>query len=470
VNRKKPRVYLVWRDDDQFWLDEMVRQGQIDGYTTVTDPLSLVETFRGEVNGAVAPDPKVYVSPNVAVSIAGIEGLVVASPELAARLRLPIKEDLRGRFKDNADALRYTRTTLLPRLNPYLSICLDPPLLGSQIDYIVAAKGMAFWITGPAAQDRPGADERAEWEEVEAIFAKLPLNAVVHGFWWHGFGVGIDESPGVTLGSRFGKITTVSDYTANYSVTSGVPMPALKQKPQPPAPKLDRSKVYLAITVSDGDNLVTWRDYFRRQFEDPLHGAFPIAWGMGPTLIDVSPVQARWHYEHAAPTDEFLCDVSGAGYIDTTAWATALKDRDAALKSFYDWTQTYMDRMDMKTVRFMHPTVRDIAEAGRDLKGVSFFMPDYGHAGQPSYSDITYTLPTGQAVFRAATNVSARDMAAQIRRHAGEQRPAFLNAFIVNWGLRLADLKAMLDDLGPGYVAVTPSQLNALYREERGRR
>jgi hypothetical protein len=129
-----------------------------------------------------------------------------------------------------------------------------------------------------------------------------------------------------------------------------------------------------------------------------------------------------------------------------------------------------MDRMDMKTVRFMHPTVRDIAEAGRDLKGVSFFMPDYGHAGQPDYSDITYTLPTGQAVFRAATNVGPRDMAAQLRRHAGAQRPAFLNAFIVNWGLRLSDLKAMLDDLGPGFVAVTPSQLNALYREAQGKR
>jgi hypothetical protein len=276
----------------------------------------------------------------------------------------------------------------------------------------------------------------------------------------------VDEGPGVTLASRFGKITTVSDYVANYSVTSGFTVPSLKQKPQPPAPKLDRSKVYVAITVSDGDNLVTWRDYFRHHFDDPMHGTFPIAWGMGPTLLDVSPVQAQWYYEHAAPTDEFICDVSGAGYIDNTEWAVALKDRDKALKSFYDWTQKYMGRMDMKTVRFMHPNVTDIAEAGKYLPKVAFLMPDYGGGARP-YSEVTYSLPTGQAVFRAATGTNVAGMAAQIRQRVGAVRPAFVNAFIMNWGMTLTDLKKMLDDLGPGYVPVTPSQLNALYRQAK---
>ena len=34
----------------------------------------------------------------------------IASPALAARLELPIKADLRGRFRDDADAMRYVRT------------------------------------------------------------------------------------------------------------------------------------------------------------------------------------------------------------------------------------------------------------------------------------------------------------------------------------------------------------------------
>ena len=134
----------------------MQAQGQTDAPITVADPLSLVDTFRTEIKGAVVPDPKVYVSPCVAADLAGLDDLVIATPELAARLRLPIKADLRGKFKDDADALRYVRTTLLPRLNPYLSLCLDPPLDTGAVDQIIAARGMAFWITGPKAQDRAG--------------------------------------------------------------------------------------------------------------------------------------------------------------------------------------------------------------------------------------------------------------------------------------------------------------------------
>lgn len=466
VNRTQPRIYLVHDDDDSFWLQAMQDQGQTGKPIPVADPFELLKTFRSAYKGAVVPDPKVYVSPCIAVDIAGADDLVIATPELAARLGLFIKSNLRGKFKDNADALRYARTILLPRLNPYLCLCLDPPLLGSQVDDVIAARGMAFWITGPKAQDRPGANEAAERIEIEATFAQMPLNAVVRGFWWHGDGVGVDETPGVSLGSRFGKITTVSDYVANYSVLSGVPAPTLKQKTQPPAPKFDPTKVYLALTMSDGDNLCTWRGYFRHYFDDPLHGTFPVGWGMAPSLIDVAPTLARWYYDHAAPTDEFLCDVSGVGYMYPPDWAAALKDRPGATASFYDWTQKYMARMDMKTVRLMNVRTEDIAGVGANLPGVAFLMPDYGTQGGDSYSHFTYTLPTGQPVFRAVSfGPGAEKLAGEVRGSVGAARPAFVNAFIWNWGSKLADLKAMLEALGPEYVAVTPSQLNALYRQ-----
>jgi hypothetical protein len=466
VNRTQPRIYLIHDEDDPFWLQAMQDQGQTGKPIPVADPFSLLKTFASAYKGAVVPDPNVYVSPCIAVDIAGADDLLIATPELASKWNLPIKSDLRGKFKDDAAALRYARTTLLPRLNPYLCLCLDPPLLGSQVDDVIAARGMAFWITGPKAQDRPGADEAGERAEIEETFARMPLGAVVRGFWWHGDGVGVDETPGVSLGSRFGKITTVSDYVANYSVLSGVPARTLNQKAQPPAPVFDPTKVYLALTMSDGDNLCTWRGYFRHYFTDPLHGTFPVGWGMAPSLIDVSPTLARWYYDHAAPTDEFLCDVSGVGYMYPPDWATALKDRPAATRSFYGLTQTYMERMGMKTVRLMNVRTEDIAGVGADLPGVAFLMPDYGTQGGDSYAHFTYTLPTGQPVFRAVSfGPGAQKLADQVRGSVGTVRPAFVNAFVWNWGSKMADLKAMLDALGPGYVAVTPSQLNALYRQ-----
>jgi hypothetical protein len=470
VNRVQPRIFLIFDDQDKFWLEQMIKQGETGSILRVSNPLSLVSKFRSVVKGAVIPDPNVYVSPDIAVDIAGQDNFLIATPKLAAKLHIPIKADLRGRFKNDADALRFARIKLLPKSNRYLSICIDPTLLDTgDVDDIIAAKGTAFWITGIKAQNLPGADMKDEIIEMEKTFSEMPLCAVVRGFWWHGGDMGINEGPGVELGSRFGKVTVVSDYVSNFSVLSGVRIPSLKQKPQPPAPKLDPSKVYVAITVSDGDNLCTWRNYFKQEFLDPLHGTFPIAWGMGPTLLDCAPTIAKWFYDHATPNDEFICDVSGVGYINPIVWGKALKYRSAAYRTFYDWTTKYMKRMDMHTFRQMETTPSEIVRAAMDMPSTRFFMPDYGYAGEKPYDRITFMLPSGQVVFRAMTGGSAAEMADQIRRRVGDIRPAFVNAFITNWGMKLSDLKQVLRNLGPDYVAVTPSQLYTLFREAHGK-
>ena len=147
-------------------------------------------------------------------------------------------------------------------------------------------------------------------------------------------------------------------------------------------------------------------------------------------------------------------------------FAANLKDKDGALKDFYGWTQTYMQRMNMETARFMNVDAPAIARAGQDLPNVKFLMPDYGFQGEKTYPEFTYTLPTGQPVFRAIMyGPGAQSLADQIRSRVGTQRPAFINAFVWNWGSKLSDLKKMLDILGPGFVPVTPSQLNALYQQ-----
>jgi hypothetical protein len=173
----------------------------------------------------------------------------------------------------------------------------------------------------------------------------------------------------------------------------------------------------------------------------------------------------QWFYDQATPNDEFICDVSGAGYINPTTWGAALANREEATKSYYDLTESYMKRLDMRTLRFMYVDFDEIAEVAKNLPDVQFFMPDYGYQDGLKYRDLTYSLSDGRPVFRALTNTSASGMADQIRKRVGDARPAFVNAIVTPWGLNLSDLRAMLTDLGPDYVAVTPSQLNELYRK-----
>ncbi len=316
-----------------------------------------------------------------------------------------------------------------------------------------------------------------EKRQLEKLFAATPLMGVVRGFWWNGNGYGLGEGGGVKLGSEYGKVSVVSNYVHNFSVFSGVKLAKLRQQFAPP-PKLNRSKVYLSLTISDGDNLNTWQDFFQHWFKSPYHGKFAVGWGMGPTLIDVAPTLAKWYYQHAGPKDEFLADVSGLGYMYPSVWAKRIQHRRAALATFYHWTWRYMRKMDMKTLRPHQAFARnntmamqDIAQAAALLPHVPFLMPDYGWAGEKGYKLITYQLPSGQVVFRSATNWTldkAREipyLVKQIRAHLGRTRPAFINVFIWNWGNGMHRLYLLLKALGPNYVDVTPSQLNTLYRE-----
>ncbi|MBU2808866.1 hypothetical protein HF285_11505 [Acidithiobacillus ferrooxidans F221] len=478
VNRTQPRIYLVWGSDDLFWLHQMQKQGQTGAPIPVKQPLSLVQIFRNDIQGAVIPDPQVYISPDIAVDIAALDNLVVATPALAQQLHLPIKVDLRRRFKNDVQALRYLRTQLAPRLNPFLFLSMDPLVLrGGAEDQIIAARGITFWVTGPKEQHEPGADMVGEKQQIEKLFAATPLDGTVRGYWLNGPGTGLGEGEGVKLASEFGKVTVVSDYVHNLSVFSGVRLAVLRQKFAPP-PKLDRSKVYLSFTISDGDNLNTWQDFFWHWFKSPYHDKFAVGWGMSPTLIDVAPTIARWYYEHAGAKDEFFADVSGVGYIYPSVWAERLRDHQTAFQDFYNWTWRYMQRMDMKTIRphmaFSQNNKRamqGIAKVAAALPQVQFLMPDYGYMGENSYQRITYQLPSGQVIFRAGTYRTRNKteeipyLVQQIRAHVGATRPAFINVFIWNWGMGMHRLYLLLKALGPDYVDVTPSQLNTLYRE-----
>ena len=273
----------------------------------------------------------------------------------------------------------------------------------------------------------------------------------------------------MSLGSRFGKVTVVSDGIANLSVHSGYTVQKLRQKKQPRAPVLEKDKVYLAFTMSDGDNLNTLFHYFPSYFDDDLHGKFPMGWGIGPTIIDLAPAVIEWYYQKAAPTDEFFCDVSGVGYIYPPKFASNYRDRDAIFDGYLLWTQTYMDRLDLHTVRPMGVDRTSIRRYGAFLKHIHSLIPDYGRATGGDLSKATYMLPNGVPVFRGFTDWQeksadpAKYMADQIKRQVGNQRPAFINVFVWNWGYRLETLKRVLDLLPEDFVPVTPRQLAQLY-------
>ncbi|MGC8668965.1 MAG: GxGYxYP domain-containing protein [Chthonomonadales bacterium] len=480
VNRKKPRIYCIANDPDTHWLQWMLKNRWIVKTHAVERPEDLLTRYRSEIRGAIITDPALPMSKNMATMLASLENAVVVSPRMAHQVPLPIVEDLRGRWHTNVEAMRWAFDTLWPRLSHSVVACLWPnePMLR---DYLVENRIFIFWLSGPIDGARPYANAQAELNLMEELLAKMPPNIPVMGYPWAGKDVGIGEGPGVTLFAEFAKFLVGSVNCSNLSVHSGIRIAALRQKPAPPAPKLDPRKVYVSWVISDGDNLpVLTAGNFPQLWRDKTRGSFALGWTASPSASMLIPDIVAYYYATSTRRDAWLAAVSGVGYTYPDAYGKRFRpaDRAKAYEGFLDLTGTYMRRMN-ETIIWPMGVSRDDLLAGyaQRIPFLKAIFPDYGRR-VATYDEATYPLTSRNVpVFHAVTNWQENiprekqiaELVSQIRGITPTSRPAFLHLFALNWFTDLPLLRQVLKDLGPEYVCVRPDQLATLYKQELAR-
>ncbi len=123
VNRTEPRLYFYWGTDptNLEWLKSTGLP-----YSMVTNPLALLQRYRGEITGAIVYDPNVPDTINLATTLAGIHKAVIATSALASQYNLPVVEDLRGRFSSNLDVYRYALSSVYPQATKRLITAISP--------------------------------------------------------------------------------------------------------------------------------------------------------------------------------------------------------------------------------------------------------------------------------------------------------------------------------------------------------
>jgi hypothetical protein len=123
VNRTQPRLYFTFDEwSDAAWLTTF-------GIPTTRheDAMSLLERYRGEISGAVVYDPDVPDTINVATTLAGLKGAVIASPDQVETYGLTVVEDLRGRFENDPIAIyRWQLEQLYPHCTHRLLTGVPP--------------------------------------------------------------------------------------------------------------------------------------------------------------------------------------------------------------------------------------------------------------------------------------------------------------------------------------------------------
>jgi hypothetical protein len=473
--RVDPHIWLLRQSMDREWLDWHQTLGWIDGYELQSDWKAIVQQSKasGLLRGAVLADPGLFRGDQIAINVAACEDALVTSPELARELELPVLVDLRGRFPTYAGALRWFMEAYAGRYNLHLAdYCAPRRIREATWAYAYQWRAPLVWGSGPEDERNPGADRFEDRRVIAELFARMSPNSPLMGFPAAEPGQGLGEPPGVELASRYGRSLVCSDFLANTGITSGFVMEHLSQKPPPPAPVLQKDKIYVALALSDGDNMNAWLKFFQQYFQHPAFGSFPFAFGMGPALRELMPAVARWYFDKATPLNEFICDVSGVGYMQPPKFGLNLSEPERAWKGFLDWSARMLPTLEMRTLRPVEAGKEDLERYARAMPFCHSIFSDMGrYSGHSGLSQLTFRLEQGMPVFRAATTwrKNVGGPLAEIREQVGLARPAFVNGFVHCWTFTPADVAQIVAEAGEEFVFVTPAQLAELYRQaERG--
>ena len=493
----RSRVYLIQSPEgDGFWLRHLQAKGYVKRTRSLTADQFLAEYGR-VYRKVFVYDPAMSGSINAAFMLGALESGLACAPGDRDRLAggRPV-EDLRGRWKTNAEAIAWAHRTLARRMHRRMLACMNP--VGDQIwlyDYLTAHRVFTFWITGTERQDGKVSDHRAERAVVEAVLRDYPPNIPVLGFWSSGQDPGIGEYTGVGLAGETGQFTVASNLCSNLSMLSGIRVDlraAVKRfqtrLARRTAPELQHDRVYVCFEFTEsGDSPFYLQHVQWKQWQDPARGRLPFNWNIGAPVLDLAPCIMEWYLDHATPNDYFCLAPSGIGYTHPyrglfsrtaepeRAWNAYIGlTRDAMRRISVRDLQLYTDawvpfdrsKRDPVTLRFADgiPELRSlILGMGRDenmnAENGNYILGKHGVL-------VSHCLTRWDPQYARQTKEERIAwLANEVRAHAPKGRPGFMHAMVLSWAYDPSDYVELVRRLGPEYVPVTIGEYVRLYRQ-----
>ncbi|GAA5481452.1 discoidin domain-containing protein [Haloferula sargassicola] len=314
VNRTKPRLIL---------LDERAGEGRdtwlntpgsgVDQFTLHPSDsrYDIIAKYGKELSGVVIYDPsRSEHYRNLACTVAGLEKALPVTREVLAKI-LPrgwdpkVVSDLTELpFKSATDIYEHLRKEYWPRCTKRLIVSARPFTRGGDLHHtrdMAAACGAAVVWLDPR--------DKAERKLLASFFKDMPAGDAVALGWY------ATERSGITTASEFGIGTIPSDFYNGSTVFAGGP----REIQVPAVPKMPplEDKIYVAMFISDGDNIQyvqhAMRDIWERS--ESVRGRVALNWTISPGLVDIGPGLLNYYYDSATSNDCFVSGPSGMGYL-----------------------------------------------------------------------------------------------------------------------------------------------------------
>ncbi|HYU67085.1 MAG TPA: hypothetical protein VEK09_10060, partial [Jatrophihabitantaceae bacterium] len=126
-------------------------------------------------------------------------------------------------------------------------------------------------------------------------------------------------------------------------VLSGTRDPIMPQRsPVPPATL--ENKVYVTLTVMEGDNVQYDQHRMRQIWDHADRGNVPTNWTIDPLLADLAPAMFSYYQRTARENDLLIAGPSGGGYTYPGAWPSTQID------AFTEMTGDYMRRTGLDVI------------------------------------------------------------------------------------------------------------------------
>lgn len=342
VNKTKPRIILfnhasegkdTWPDLLDIKRTEYKSENRFD----------VLKKYMGEISGAVIYSTSASIHyRNVACTIAGLKNLIPVEEKLYTELKeygidLEIKEDITSLdMKTPTEIYTYVYENLWKDCTKRLFVSLSPESHNAFIRDIAAAAGCAVtWLD---------ARKKDEEKVLHRFLDDMKEGESQIIGWWP------EERSGIGAGTKHGISTVPSDFFENASVYGG--MSHIIKTPQiPKKPELE-NKVYLAIFLSDGDNVQYCEHHMKTLWEDGDRGLTPLNWTISPGLVDFAPEMLNYYYKTATPNDFFSSGPSGMGYTliyDEHNKILNLNDKDITDR-YLKYSESYLSKAGLRSV------------------------------------------------------------------------------------------------------------------------
>lgn len=302
VNKKQPRIFLFehYSEGKHKWprlLNLSIQELEPTQY------LQLADKYKNELKGVILySTEKSAHYLNLASTVAGLEDAIPVTPQLYELLQqrdiqLPVIADLtKLPFTKATEIYEYLYDHYWNRCTHRLLISL-PPQRGFVRDLAIASGAAIVWL------------DARKWNENTVLrkFMKAmkPGESIITG--WYA-----EERSGIGLATEYGLSTIPSDFYENTTVYAG--MQQQIQYPEVPKMPLLENKIYLALYMSDGDNVQYCQHAMSELWDKKGRGIIPINWTISPGLVDFGPAMLNHYYTTATSNDFFASGPSGMGY------------------------------------------------------------------------------------------------------------------------------------------------------------